>query len=136
MSLEQERREMYPAFQEALQAVKEHRFVPRFEENYLNKLVLAFEQGTSERQVCVCFNKWVHDFHEAGIDIDFALMVGEVSEALEARATCQGLETVRELADIVIYCYGIAQTLGYDLDSAIDHKMKEFRNRNYLKDEA
>lgn len=41
---------------------------------------------------------------------------------------------IQEPTDVVVYCYGIAQMLGHDLDHAIEHKMREVFRRTYHKE--
>ena len=134
MLLEDKRRDYYPEFQAALSAAKEGKSTVTLDDPYLNELVSFYARGTSKRQVDISFNKWLHDFNVADMDSDIAMMVGEVSEVLEARARRNDYDTALELADVVVYCYGIAQMLGVDLDTAVQKKMDDFFHRTYKPD--
>lgn len=136
MTIEQERRAMLPEFSAALSAVREGKDVPIFEDPYLNELVDAYKVGISMRQMLICFAKWMHGFNVSDVDLDLSYMVREVAEVLEAQAQGDADHTVEELADVVIYCYGIAQMLGLDLEKVLEGKMSYNFKRNYQKEEA
>lgn len=118
-------------FEGALQAVEKGETPEALPHSYLNQLVTAHKAGISTRQCMVCFNKWLHGFKCDDINGDLALLVGEVSELM--LAVCSGTvdEAVKELADIAIYCYGLANILGKDLDKAIGDKIEYNLNRIY-----
>lgn len=102
------------------------------EGDYPNRLVEARINGyMSHRQALISFTKWVHDFNVTDVDADLARLVGEVAEALEARATKTNEELAEELADIVIYCYGIATMIHADLETEIETKMDYNLEREY-----
>lgn len=136
MTLEQQRRDLLPEFRKSMTRIELTRPPVEFPDEYLNRLLQFYEKGFSKRQILISFTKWMHSFNITDVDSDLACMVGEVSEVLQARAIQKDLDVVEELADVVIYCYGIAQMLGMDLDIAIDDKMAYNVQRNYQKEEG
>lgn len=87
------------------------------------------------RQSDVCITKYCHGFNVSDIQKDFEYLQGEVDEAKEAIFGGDSKEhQVEELADIVIYCYGMAQMLGLNLDDAIFKKMQYNATRKYETD--
>lgn len=127
MATKPERVRMLPDFRGALmnQPVE-------LSEEYPNKLVEARINGyMSHRQALISFTRWMHDFNVTDVDADLARLVGEVSEALQARATKTNEELAEELADIVIYCYGIATMIHADLETEIETKMEYNLERVY-----
>lgn len=127
MATKPERVQMIPDFRRAMmnQPVE-------LEGDYPNRLVEARINGyMSHRQALISFTKWVHDFNVTDVDADLARLVGEVAEALEARATKTNEELAEELADIVIYCYGIATMIHADLETEIETKMDYNLERVY-----
>lgn len=127
MATKPERVQMIPDFRKAMmnQPVE-------LEGDYPNRLVEARINGyMSYRQALISFTKWVHDFNVTDVDADLARLVGEVAEALEARATKTNEELAEELADIVIYCYGIATMIHADLETEIETKMDYNLEREY-----
>lgn len=135
MSMEQERREFFPVFQQAMELI-DNGFTPiPAEDSYLNQLLESYKNGISKKQIQISYNKWLHGFNTDNVGIDLALLVGEMSEVLEAHSRRDREDMILELADVAIYCYGIAQMLGKDLDTAIAIKMDEFFNRTYRKDD-
>lgn len=127
MATRPERVQVLPDFRRALmnQPVE-------FSEEYPSKLVEARINGyISQRQALISFTKWMHEFNVTDVDVDMACLVGEVAEALEARAIKTNKDLAEELADIVIYCYGIATMLHADLETEIETKMEYNLNRVY-----
>lgn len=134
MTLEDFRRSKYDDFQLALSNMSVG--LPSFNvgDEYVDGLLTSYAGGMSARQVQISFNKWVHGFNLTDVDADIALLVGELAEVLEARSRKNDYDTALELADVAIYCYGIAQMLNYDLDTAIKCKMEDFFHRTYKPD--
>lgn len=133
MSTEQKRREALPLFERALDMVDAGETPEALPYNYLNQLLDCYQSGTSRRQVLVCFNKWMHNFDYNNLELNLAHLVGEVSELLVAVNTDTLDNIMREVADVAIYCYGIAQILGRDLDAAVAEKMQYNLQRTYSK---
>lgn len=127
MATKPERVQMIPDFRRAMM-----NHPVELEGDYPNRLVEARINGCmSYRQALISFTKWVHDFNVTDVDADLARLVGEVAEALEARATKTNEELAEELADIVIYCYGIATMIHADLETEIETKMEYNLERVY-----
>lgn len=138
---ERRRKEVY-AFLDALKKEDKGENPVVIVDGMLRWLLMEYDRGISARQVEIFATKWIHGFNLDPPYIDMAKLVGKVSEALEALALVDDTDTnesqedrvlhvVKELADVVIYCYGIAQMLDYDLDSVINSKMKYNIERAY-----
>ena len=85
-----------------------------------------------KRQERIYRNKVAHNFNITDIPLEFSLTYGEMAEAFEAWRKKKSLDEIgEELADVVIYLYGIAEILGVDLDKSIDRKMKINEERVY-----
>lgn len=122
-----ERVQMLPDFRSALMNQP-----AELSDDYPNRLVEARINGyISYRQALISFTKWMHDFNTTDVDADLARLVGEVAEALEARATKTNKDLAEELADICIYCYGIATMIHADLETEIETKMEYNLERTY-----
>ena len=134
MTLEQKRREMLPAFMAALDSIDSGEDVLPFEDEYPNTLLVSYRKGVSRRQTIICYTKWMHRFNVKDVFRDLGYLQGELNEAKKAWES-EGTENfVKELADVAIYCYGIAQMVGADLDTAIEDKMKFNIQRSYQKE--
>lgn len=132
MSLEQERRDLAEVFYSRAQAASEGKDYIPFDDCFLNSLLLQAELGVSLRQVMISYTKWMHGFDTNNVSRDLARLQGEVLEAFEAYNNVIDIPgTVEELADVVIYCYGIATMLGHDLDTVIRNKMEYNIQRSY-----
>lgn len=86
------------------------------------------------RQREIFLTKYLHGFNHTDVAKDFEYMLGEVDEAREALKEQDKSHFIEELADIVIYCYGIAQIAGHCLDDAIFAKMAYNAVRKYATD--
>lgn len=135
MTQEQKRRERFSEFMSALDCVDWGRPVYSLDGEYLDKLVQDYIHGVSRRQTVINFTKWMHGFNVTDVGRDLDYLQGEVDEAKEAWQTATSEDFLRELADIVIYCYGIAQMQGVDLDRVIEEKMQYNLNRSYQKED-
>jgi len=100
-------------------------------EPFIESLLDSFKAGVSERQCVISFTKWMHGFNTSDIGKDLPYLRGEVDEVEDAIANKETDDVVEELADVAIYCYGMAQMLHLDLDAAIDRKMKYNLERRY-----
>lgn len=89
-----------------------------------------------QRQKRIYMNKVNHGFNVTDPYIEVGLLTGELSELIRG-ITRNDADNIREeLADIVIYAYGLAEVTGVgDLDSEIFNKMKINENRVYRKNE-
>ncbi|WEG12344.1 MazG-like family protein [Pullulanibacillus sp. KACC 23026] len=77
-------------------------------------------------------NKIEKGFNVTNVELEFCLTQGELAEAFEAyRKKLPSLG--EELADVAIYLYGLAEILGYDLDSEIKRKVEINKKRIYKK---
>jgi len=75
-------------------------------------------------------NKTKKGFNTTNVELEFCFTNGELAEAFEAYR--KKLPSVGgELADVVIYLYGIAEILGYDLNEEILKKVSKNRNCIY-----
>lgn len=75
-------------------------------------------------------NKLEKGFNVTDVSKEFCLLYGEVAEAYEAwRKKKDSLG--EELADIMIYLFGISEILGIDLQSEVENKIVINRNRRY-----
>lgn len=134
MTLEQERREMFPAFIVALDAIDSGADVVPFKEEYPNTLLDSYRKGVSRRQAIICYTKWMHRFNVKDVFRDLGYLQGELNEAKKAWESEGTEDFAKELADVAIYCYGIAQMIGADLDTVIEDKMKFNIQRSYQKE--
>ncbi len=131
MSQETERMKEFQNFIYAIQQLKMGIKPEPLQYTYLNTLVHAYDNGASERQCVISFTKWMHGFNVSDVSTDLEYLRGEVDEVAEAIENGDSYEVVKELADVAIYCYGMAQMLGMDLDSAIGSKMVYNLQRHY-----
>lgn len=89
------------------------------------------EPSMRGRQSVICMTKQMHGFNVTDIAKDMPYLRSEVDE-LEAAITADNMDNIaEELADIAIYCYGMCQMLGRDLDAEIFKKMAYNRQRTY-----
>lgn len=87
------------------------------------------------RQLDIMLTKYLHGFNVTDIQAEISYLQGEVDEVKQAINCNEGEgRIVEELADVVIYCYGMAQILHMDLDTAIFNKMKYNESRKYPTD--
>lgn len=131
MTTEQARREYYPAFIGALDCIDKHCRFNSMGVPYLDDLLRDYQRGISRRQVVISFTKWMHDFNVTDVSKDLVYLMKEVNEAMEAHLLATPQDTAEELADVAIYCYGISQMLGIDLEETIVAKMAYNKERNY-----
>ena len=134
MTLEEKRRELYPAFVAALDYIDSGEEVVPFKDDYPNKLLACYRNGVSRRQVLISYTKWLHRFNVKDVFRDLGFLQGELNEAKKAWDSEGTGDFAKELADIAIYCYGIAQMIGVDLDTVIEEKMKYNVQRSYDKE--
>lgn len=133
MSLESERRVMFPGFYKTVAEIKEGAQPTSTGDAHLDALLWSARMGFSNRQLIISFTKWMHGFNVTDVDVDFTLLQGELEEAVDAYKNGTIGDTAFELADIAIYCYGIAQMLGVDLEEYINRKMQINIERSYDK---
>lgn len=81
-------------------------------------------------QTKVLANKKAKGF-STDVETEFLLLYGEVAEAYEAWRKKKA-DLGEELADVMIYLLGLAETLGFDLDSEIAAKMEKNAKRKYV----
>lgn len=87
-----------------------------------------------DRQFDIFLTKYLHGFNVTDIAKDLQYLRGEVDEVEGAIQENNAPHIVEELADVVIYCYGMAQMLDMRLDDAIFEKMKYNSVRKYPTD--
>jgi NTP pyrophosphatase (non-canonical NTP hydrolase) len=75
-------------------------------------------------------NKVKKGFNTTNVELEFCLTYGEITEAFEAYRK-KSPAVGEELADVVIYLYGIAEILGFDLNNEILKKVDRNKNRVY-----
>ena len=86
----------------------------------------------SDMQKRVIANKAAHGFGMDDIGREFLYLYGEVGEAYAAYSRGKPAEELgKELADVAIYLLGIAELLGFDLESEIVNKMQINERRVY-----
>ena len=86
----------------------------------------------SDMQKCVIANKAAHGFGMDDIGREFLYLYGEVGEAYAAYSRGKPAEELgKELADVAIYLFGIAELLGFDLENEIVNKMQINERRVY-----
>lgn len=89
---------------------------------------------TYPRQYDISLTKFLHGFNVTDVCKDFVYMKGEVDEVAAALDEGDNAHIAEELADVAIYCYGMAQMLGYNLDEEIEKKMQYNAVRTYPTD--
>lgn len=85
------------------------------------------------RQSDIYENKINHGFNVTDQYIEMECLLGEVLELFRAVRNKDTDNTMEELADIVIFCYGLAEINKGDLDKAIFDKMEINKGRKYIK---
>lgn len=87
------------------------------------------------RQQDISLTKYLHGFNVTDIAKDIPYLRGEVDAVQQAVEAGEAPERIaEELADVAIYCYGMAQIIGMDLDKAIFSKMETNKHRKYPTD--
>lgn len=71
------------------------------------------------------------DDNAKSVIVALALIVTEVSEAIEAVRICNNDQLKEELADIIIRTLDLAEALGFDIAEAIEDKIELNRQRPY-----
>lgn len=131
MTMEQVRRTLFPAFIGELDNIDQNQETGSMGDPYLDGLLEAYKGDISRRQVVISFTKWMHGFNVEDVTRDLVYLMKEVNEAMEAHLLATPQDTAEELADVAIYCYGISQMLGIDLEKTIEAKMAYNRERDY-----
>lgn len=80
----------------------------------------------------VMANKIAKGFSTTDIPFEFMLLTEEVGEAFEAWRKKKP-DLGGELADILIYLMGLAETLGFNLDKEVAAKMAINEKRKYVR---
>lgn len=133
MTQEAQRRRMVRKFCNRINKIQQGTTYEPLDEEFLDGLLFRVERGLSARQAIITATKWMHGFNITDVRVDTACMLGEFTEFLEASNGEDLYATATELADIVIYCYGISEMLGCDLDKIINTKMDYNIRRSYYK---
>lgn len=79
-------------------------------------------------------NKLTHGFNVTDFHKEARFILKEVSELMSAIEHNDMENLMEELADIVIFSYGLAEMAHGDLDAAIFKKMGINENRKYIRD--
>lgn len=87
------------------------------------------------RQARCYDNKVKHGFNVTDFHKEARFILKELSELMEAIEHNDMDNLVEEAADIVIFCYGLAEMAHKDLDDAIFKKMSINEGRVYKRDE-
>ena len=88
---------------------------------------------SNNRQKEVYNNKVEHGFNVTDVHMETRLLLQEVAEFMKAVEKNDKDNMLEELADVCIFCYGIAEiTKCGNLDEAIDKKMLINRSRKYI----
>lgn len=83
------------------------------------------------RQSRIFQNKLNHNFNVKDVMVELNLIKGEVAELEAGLLARDHTNSLEELADIVILCYGLAEIIGGDLDTEIQKKMGINEKRVY-----
>jgi NTP pyrophosphatase (non-canonical NTP hydrolase) len=78
-------------------------------------------------------NKLNQGFNVTDVAKEFNYLYGEVGEAVEAYLKKKE-DLGEELADIVIYVFGLAEILGYDLEDELLTKFEKIKKRHYIQE--
>ncbi len=81
-------------------------------------------------QKSILANKVAKGFNTTDIPLEFAYLYSEVGEAFEAWRKKKD-DLGEELADIAIYLLGMAEILGFDLETEIVQKIQKNAKRVY-----
>lgn len=80
-------------------------------------------------------NKVTKGFNVSDTPLEFMLAHGELAEALTAwRRGEPGFG--EELADVLLYVFGLAQTNGIDMETEIQRKLAKNAARHYTRDDS
>ena len=77
-------------------------------------------------------NKVSKGFNTTDIPLEFMLLTGEVSEAFDAWRKKKS-DLGEEIADIMIYLFGLAKMLNVDLENELVAKVEKNRERKYVR---
>lgn len=77
-------------------------------------------------------NKVSKGFNTTDIPLEFMLLTGEVSEAFDAWRKKKP-DLGEEIADIMIYLFGLAKMLNVDLENELVAKIEKNRERKYVR---
>jgi len=100
--------------------------------NIDEKIQDQFQKSSRKIQGIIFRNKKSKGFNIKNVPLEFCLIQGELAEAFEAwRKKKESLG--EELADIVIYLFGLASILEIDLGKEIIKKIEKNRKREYHK---
>ena len=77
-------------------------------------------------------NKVSKGFNTTDIPLEFMLLTGEVSEAFDAWRKKKS-DLGEEIADIMIYLFGLAKMLNVDLENELVAKIEKNRERKYIR---
>ncbi len=77
-------------------------------------------------------NKASKGFNATDIPLEFMLLTGEVSEAFDAWCKKKS-DLGEEIADIMIYLFGLAKMLNVDLENELVAKIEKNRERKYVR---
>lgn len=100
MSIESERRVMFPGFYKTVAEIKKGAPLTSTGDGHLDALLWSARMGFSNRQLIISFTKWMHGFNVTDVDVDFASLQGELEEAVDAYKNGTIDDTAFELADI------------------------------------
>lgn len=93
------------------------------------------QEHTESRQKRIYRNKVNHGFNVVDLHEEARFILREVIELMQGITHRDKDNIIEELADIVIFSYGLAEIIGRDLDTEIEHKMNINEQRVYKKDE-
>ena len=77
-------------------------------------------------------NKASKGVNATDIPLEFMLLTGEVSEAFDAWRKKKS-DLGEEIADIMIYLFGLAKMLNVDLENELVAKIEKNRERKYVR---
>jgi len=94
--------------------------------------ITQFQKSCRKIQKAVFANKKSKGFNTTNVPLEFCLIEGELSEAFEAWRKKKD-DLGEEIADVVIYLFGLASILKIDLGQEIIRKINKNKKRGYRK---
>ena len=89
-----------------------------------------FQESSRKIQKIIFENKKAKGFNIKDVPLEFCFIQGELAEAFESWRKKED-QLGEELADVVIYLFGLAEILKIDLGKEIIKKIEENKKREY-----
>ncbi|PIY91076.1 MAG: hypothetical protein COY72_00010 [Candidatus Nealsonbacteria bacterium CG_4_10_14_0_8_um_filter_35_10] len=94
--------------------------------------IAQFQKSCRKIQKAIFANKKSKGFNITNVPLEFCLIEEELSEAFEAWRKKKD-DLGEEIADVVIYLFGLASILKIDLGQEIIRKINKNKKRDYQK---